>query len=231
MTSNSQAQANLTTQTASEENYSNDYSGNHFLVLVVVGILDGTIVVVMVLTMVVVVVEEGLLMSNVRFVISLDMKQLIVIIDWRRIMFLLFLHQLHFPLLHLVQFPLLKLKVVKLLSNSYLLNQFNMFLPFLSNPSWFLLNLSMLFSSYNKSFHGLLNNSLVHIFIWLVLLPLPPKLRLGILIPVLPIVWLICHKTFNKWHLLRDLAKSPLVMVKVSTLIHQVFPLFSFLPV
>ena len=56
MTSNSQAQANLTTQTASEENYSNDYSGNHFLVLVVVGILDGTIVVVMVLTMVVVVV-------------------------------------------------------------------------------------------------------------------------------------------------------------------------------
>jgi len=70
----------------------------------------------------------------------------------------------------------------------------------------------MLFYSHNRPLNSLLKSNLVLRFIWLVHLLLPLKLSLSILILVLPIMWLICHKTFSKWHLLRDLTKSPLVM-------------------
>ena len=73
MNPNSQAQVNLTTQTTCEDNY----IGNRFSVVMVVGIFARTTIVVMVQAMVV--VEVGLLMYNVDFVINLDMVLLTAI--------------------------------------------------------------------------------------------------------------------------------------------------------
>lgn len=77
MNPNSQAQVNLTTQTTCEDNSANDYIGNRFSVVMVVGIFARTTIVVMVQAMVV--VEVGLLMYNVDFVINLDMVLLTAI--------------------------------------------------------------------------------------------------------------------------------------------------------
>ncbi|KAL5144061.1 Myosin-7 [Glycine soja] len=59
MNPNSQAQVNLTTQTTCEDNSANDYIGNRFSVVMVVGIFARTTIVVMVQAMVVVEVEEN----------------------------------------------------------------------------------------------------------------------------------------------------------------------------
>ena len=125
MNSNSQGQVNLTTQTSSRENSSNEYSGNLFFSGHSGRNFGGN--------------SRGGRGSdhrggdrgrfaNVQCQICYKFGHEAAYWYHRleEVMSIPFLHQLHLPLLNLLQFKLIQLKVVRLLSKSNSLNQFSM---------------------------------------------------------------------------------------------------------